>query len=339
MDEAVRYRTGDALGNAILRLALLEAWGYRCYLCRAPKEFADFQIDHIIAHTTAPNELEKLLAYHVVPEARERFDLHAACNLAPVCVPCNTEKNDHNFAGTDRVSVVLRKAHKRRDRVEKHVRSFRSSNAVTKAMLAVTTADLSDPRSLQALIDFGPLVVQRLGKISPALVQYPINYEFWDPHADDPCRVIANLDATGRRAQVILEDVFGADLEEVLLKAITSLKRPINVRLQEDIAVQLDRQRYQVLDVGHPAGRLFVEVDRLLFARPDAFTVHGTFDIDVSASVLVDSNNDSGTDHLQGDAAAHGEFSVVFRLDRTGSTSVEVDDVDIDEWRKGAAPW
>lgn len=59
----------------------------------------------------------------------------------------------------------------------------------------------------------------------------------------------------------------------------------------------------------------------------------------MSSGVLVHSDNDSGTDLLQGDAAAHGPFSVPFWPDDTDSTSADVGDPAIDDWQPGPAPW
>lgn len=128
-------------------------------------------------------------------------------------------------------AAVLAKARSLRQHVEKHVRSFRSSNTVTRAVLAVSMADLSDPRSKQALVDFGPLVVRRLGMLAPAiLTQYSVSHELWDPGAESNPHILVILDEDGRRTRVILEDFFDMDFDAALLDAIEALNDPRNIR-------------------------------------------------------------------------------------------------------------
>lgn len=49
--------------NAVLRDALYEVWGLKCYLCGRPKLFQDIQIDHLIAHTIAAADFQALLTF------------------------------------------------------------------------------------------------------------------------------------------------------------------------------------------------------------------------------------------------------------------------------------
>jgi hypothetical protein len=340
VNDGIRYQAGDADGNAVLRLALLESWGSRCYWCRAPKDFADVEIDHVIPHTVKPDALDELLREHLTSATREQFELHAASNLGPICRPCNNEKSNLNLIETGKVTTKLVKACGLRKQVEKRVRSFESSNTVTKAVLAVSMADLSELGSKRALVDFGPLVVHRLAMLAPAiLTQYSVSHELWDPHADNSPDTQVVLDEAGRRTRVILEDFYGMDFDEALLAAISALKKEIGERLQEDIASEFRRYGHLYPDVGDPAGRLLIEVNNLIFGRPDAFTIHGIFDVDMSSGVLVHSDHDSGTGLLQGDAAAHGRFSISFSPDDTDSTRADVGDPVIDDWQAGPAPW
>lgn len=65
----IRY-SGDTRSNAILRAALLHAWGDRCYFCKRPKDFADMHIDHILPQQLEQGVIETLVKEHL-PPARE----------------------------------------------------------------------------------------------------------------------------------------------------------------------------------------------------------------------------------------------------------------------------
>lgn len=337
----IRYRFGEADKNSILRLALLEAWGHRCYWCTEPKDFADIQIDHIIPHTITTDDLEEILREHLPWPARQAFDVHTAQNLAPICTPCNIKKGNTTLIGTGILSTHLRKSSQMRTKVERYVRSFQASNTVSKALLAVSTADLTDPGSRKALDDLGPIVMQRFAMLTPeVLTQYSTIHKIDDPREDESIRALVNINETGRKTKAILEEYYKINANDAFLEILKAVKSGIIVRLEDDISSELRRHGHMYPQVGPPAGRRIIEIEDLAFDAADAiFTAEGTFEFDVSAEVVVPSENDSGSESFQSDTAAHGRFSVAFWPDKSNTAVTEVDTPLITEWNKGPAPW
>lgn len=341
MDDDIRYRPGDPDNNAVLRLALLESWGNRCYWCRMPSDYSVTEIDHIISQETPPDKLAEFLAEHMPPTHREQFDIHAPGNLAPIHGTCNRDKSNLDLAGTGRLTSSLARARSRQPQVAKRVRSFRSSQTVAKAMLAASMADMSDPRSQQALAEFGPLLIHRLSVVAPAmLTHYSVSQEVTDARGTDLDHVVFVMDDAARRTRVLMEDFYRMDFEDVATNVMSAVRDRIVDRLRDAIDSDFDDCGLFYSEVGDPAGRLIIEVDALTFETPNQFTVGGTFDVDMSAEVAVLSgHSDSGTDWLQGDAVAHGRFLVLFWPDDDDPTRVDVDSTQIVDWQAGPALW
>lgn len=342
MSDEVRYRENDAAQNAILRLALLEAWNGRCYWEPTPLDFQNTEIDHIIPHTISGPELQQLLIHHASVTVRGKFDLHAVGNLAPICRPCNAKKRNLNLMETGQVTIALQTAYDRRNKVEQYVRSFNSSNKVSRALVVVAQADFTDKDSSDALRERWSSVTRTLSANAPELLtQYSTVYEIkiQNPDAYNPARVQVNLDEGGRRARVVLEDVYKKNLDDVLLEVTTAMQDGLITRLQADITADLGKYGHFYPTVGDPEGWSLIEVDGFSYEHPDDFTVQGTFEIDMSAAVSVHSDTtDSGSDLLQCDAVAHGRFSISFTQDDTDPAHLDVDDLVIDDWQKGPAP-
>lgn len=334
MTAEFRYRPGNPDENAVLRLALWEAWGYRCYWCRQPRDFSVIDIDHIIPQKEGTQAVDAgLLRQYVTTDTQAQdFELHAVYNLGPICRGCNVEKSDALFAGAPRFMSVLDKARWLWPRVETLVRSFRRANVVTKAMLAVSIADLSDPGSKQALMELGPLVVNRLRSIAPDVLSAPSNYDFSDADLDDFQRVSVTLDEPSRRAKVILEDVYDSNVDDALRACVRALVEAIEKHLQNDIYHQFEERGHLYPDVGEVAGRILIEIDKLAFDAGDrTFAIGGRFEADGSAMVgVVAPQTDSGTAWPQGYADVEGSFRVPFWPDILEALGVEVGDVEID---------
>ena len=72
----IRYQpNGD---NSILKLALYEAYGAKCYSCGRPQEFAQVEIDHIVPRSTAREDLQEWVS----ADRLQGYDLDAVYNLA-----------------------------------------------------------------------------------------------------------------------------------------------------------------------------------------------------------------------------------------------------------------
>ena len=208
-----RYSHTSSDDNRLLLLALTEAWGEKCYWCRKPKLFRELQIDHIVPRRPHGGT------------ATDR-DVDAVDNLAPICGPCNQEKSNGEFQNTPRVESQIELAAKRAATVQRTLDSFRRDAQVTKALLAITAADLNDERVAGAVEALGVVVLSVLRKRFPDLLDArfaedltvqrpPVEYEGRLFRVDDGASVI-ELDGKSRRAFVILEDVLGISLRYAL---------------------------------------------------------------------------------------------------------------------------
>ncbi|GCE45084.1 hypothetical protein Rhow_001111 [Rhodococcus wratislaviensis] len=320
MSDEVRY-SKSASKNKVLRLALLNAWDSTCYWCGEPRDFNEVAIDHVIPHTIKRSDLDLLLAdlLRGDPALEDEYDLHAAANLAPICTPCNGEKSAV-ISTSGRFEMKFKKARAKATDVEKWVRSFGSSNRVAKAVMAVTTADLENPRSKQSLTDFAPVLAARL-----RVLDYTTTDEHDDPNADETEQVVVTLDNAGRRTRDLIEDLYGLDLNEALLAPIRATKSAITSALVSAIGAYFEDRGHVEPDIGCPIGRMRIEADGLRYDRLDEqFELTGSFDADIAAEVWVTSADGSEIDTPQGDANGRGHFTVRFWDD--GHRRIESDD-------------
>ena len=316
MSGGVRYKPGDADSNALLRLALLDAWGNRCYVCSTPLDFADAQIDHIIPHTIDSVALKELLKNCLTDEGRAQgFELHAPHNLAPICTTCNGKKSATTYLGAGQVMMYLDLARKKQPTVEKRIESFKRANSVTKAKLAVSIADLSDVNSREALFELGPLVINRLRSVAPEILTAPSNYNYpGDPYGDAQDGVLVTLDEPSRREKIILEDVHDVDFDDAITASVRAVKSEIEGHLQHVIERDQFDKGYGDAVVDEVSGRILVKITSVAYESIDEiFEIRDDFDADGSAEVNIASViADSGTEWVQAYADATGTFSVTF---------------------------
>lgn len=313
VDRAV-YKPGDALNNRILLSALWDVWGNRCYLNGCVKEAAEFQVEHIIPHTLPRSEIEKTLADYGNAEVQKAdFDVHAPHNLAPACARCNRDKTDDNYGGAGQLLKWLLQARRLEPKVRNRVAAYYRRDTVSKALQAMSIADLSDPAAKQSLLDLGPIVVARLRMVAPETLTGDSSYDYDDSGADESDRVLVTVDEGSRRARVVLEEVYGGVFDELLAEAVRAVRAAMNARLTGDIVSQFEDNGHVDPYVEDVAGMSEIEVLTTRFdATIGAFEVCGAFWGDGSASVGVSSyTNDSGTEWEQGDASQiSGTFKV-----------------------------
>ncbi|MFF5097869.1 MULTISPECIES: HNH endonuclease signature motif containing protein [Actinosynnema] len=346
MDDDVRYLPGQADENSVLRLALLESWGNRCYMCSRPTDFSNIQIDHIIPQDTKKDKLAELLSLHLSPERREGFDIHALGNLAPACAECNRKKSNRDLLGVGITAVNLDKAHKLEASVVKKVKRFKTAQTVEKELFLASTADMNEPASRQAFMDFAPLVISRISVLDVDMLEgYSTTREVSIAQGDSGsyeeggCSAVFILNNSVRRARVIVEDFYGMDFDDMASHVMSAVHDAVVERVRDAIASNLGERGHHYPDVGDPSGRLFVEADSLTFDPSGEFTAGGTFAVDMSAHAAVVNDDGSGTDWLQEDVAAHGRFSISFFPVDGDPTRVDVDSAEIIEWKAGVAPW
>ncbi|WP_032375777.1 HNH endonuclease [Rhodococcoides fascians] len=303
--DRARYKDGDALHNRILLSALWDVWGNRCYLNGCVKEAAEFQVEHILPHSLSRSEIEKTLAQYGNAEVKKPdFDVHAPHNLAPACARCNRDKNDDNYGGAGQLLKWLLQARRLEPKVRNRVAAYYRRDTVSKALQAMSIADLSDPAAKQSLLDLGPMVVARLRMVAPETLTGDSSYDYDDSGADESDHVLVTVDEGSRRARVILEEVYGGAFDDLLTEAVQAVRAAINARLKGDIVSQFEDNGHLDIYIEDVAGTSGIEIATIRFdAGLALFEVRGTFWGDGSASVAVNSpTNDSGTEWEQGDA-------------------------------------
>lgn len=216
--------------NRLLLLAMAQAWGNKCYWCRTPKTFRDLEIDHI-----APRNPRG--------DADPGFDVDAAENLAPICGPCNKEKSNGEFQDAPRIDAMRKTAVGAAPKVRRNLERFYKNDTVVKALLAVTVADLASPDVAEAITAFGMAIMPVFRESFPEILNAPYTRDYTVQRPTMIIRgqevelpeeqSIAELDAQGQRAVVILEDVMGISMVD----AIDNVRRAIG----DDIEEQVDR--------------------------------------------------------------------------------------------------
>lgn len=283
------YRKGDAASNRILLLALWQQWGKRCYIDGFVGDLSHFHIEHMIPRDTAEPEVDKMVKRYGSADVQAlEFNVNAPHNLAPACSKCNLDKGNRDFTAAGYLMQALDKACKWEPDVRKKVASFRKTDAVTKSMLSMLVADLTDNASREALLSLGPVVVDRLRMVAPQALAGKSSYPFDDPYADEYDQVTVTLDERGRRAMVVVEDLHGGDFDEFLQVAVRAVRVGIAEALKAEIESQLEDNGHYEPVVGEPNGLRDISVVGVVFDASDGlFHVSGSYEADGAASAVV----------------------------------------------------
>ncbi|WP_406068453.1 HNH endonuclease [Micromonospora sp. NBC_01638] len=210
----VRYGGGD---DRLLRLALLQEWGWRCYWRNEPLTVTTAQIDHIIARTVSPARLAELIGLHNLPAG---FDLHTPENLAPICASCNNEKRDDDYLEVPAVSRYLEKARRCAPLVVRRVQDHTTTVAVGRALTEAATADLTRPQARQEFLDHAPAIVQTLALLDEdKAADYLVDRSF----DINDTTVPLSLDARGRAAEAIIASLCGGNLAHAVSTGMNQL--------------------------------------------------------------------------------------------------------------------
>jgi hypothetical protein len=121
-----------------------------------------------------------------------------------------------------------------------------------------------------------------------------------------------SLNARGRTAITVLDEIYGCALDEALLPGVSALVPAIATAAQSSVEAVDDPAG--PLTVGPPeCDQLRLTIDTVDFSRDnDVLTVtfEGTFEGALSGSVVLSARDGDGLDVLQGDSEAVGRFTV-----------------------------
>ncbi|MGA4684848.1 HNH endonuclease [Micromonospora sp. AB353] len=239
----VRVRYGGA-DDRLLRLALLEEWGWRCYWRGELLTFSTAQIDHIIPRSVTSARLAELIVLHHLPAD---FDLHAPANLGPICASCNNEKRDGDYLEAPVVHAKLVDAQQRAPKVVRRVQDHKTTVTIGSGLIDAATADLTGPQARQEFLEHAPAIVQTLALLDENRVDY-WTPRYFDHHLGGGAfmPVALALDTSGRTAQAIIETLFGCSLPDALADGLRQLTSDVETAVEETI----EKYRGETGDIG-----------------------------------------------------------------------------------------
>lgn len=326
----VRYASGG--DNHVLRLVLYDANGYRCYVCLKPADYADAQIDHIIAKSTAPERLSELLAAQALPQD---FDLDDPANLAPICPACNgsLRKGAAELPGPQ-LGLALARAARLRPGVIKRVQSFRESRDLAEALITIREANLQDTSVRALLAESAPGLVQALAQLGEAAVDYTTFESIDVMRAGEPITVVLALNQRGRQTAALLERLTGSLLEDLLSGSVVQLFEQILADVRTDIESVESPNGEATSGPPVPVGlQISLDSIEVVGALPRLeFTFGGEVDGALASSVARSSADGSDLDdELQADVYLNARFDFQVWL-YADEPDLEISEPTFDTW-------
>jgi len=309
MTDEVRYQPNG--NNKVLRHVLRLVWDRQCYWCRNVKDYLDLEIDHILPQDSGDAERERLQREFKLPK---NYDIHALCNLAPICSDCNKVKKGADLTEIPAVATRLRLAQARAETVEKRVRSFGRASKLGEALLLAAEVDLSEADTRATFEEGAPAIVQRLAELGEGRADYLTHREVTVEARDERHSFFLTLNGQGRAAVGVLEQITGADLDEVLAEPIEDLFRQAEAATAD--AFREHDEGMGAPDVGSVSidwPTIAIDVLRYSASGPGQieFEFEGSFEGSATGSIARDAADGDGLEDVQGDAT----FSCRFRFD------------------------
>lgn len=290
------------------------------------------------SQATDAGRLKRLAAEFGLPSG---FDVHDPRNLALICQSCNGPdgKGSDDLSSYPVVINRLNKAERLRSIVIEKVHNFAASGKTAEALVLAREADLGDARTRQAFEQYAPAVVQKLALVNEdkAEFTYFITTEVRvdeDLHQPD-LEVGISLRGTAKRAAIVLEDVCGGIIEDIVQEPILDLFQQIYEKVQHEFEA-IDSNVEPITAASPDATYMRVAVDSLDFGRAGAvleFTFGGEFEADLSASLVRYSLDGSELVNLQGEAYVTGRYSFVATWNTISNGELDTDDCYIEPWQ------
>ncbi|TCJ71205.1 UNVERIFIED_ORG: HNH endonuclease [Dietzia maris] len=323
----VKYRSGESDNNALLRFALLNAWGGRCYWCREVRQFHNVEIDHILPKSLKSDELDQLVKTLIDEQAESgSYDIDSPRNLAPICSACNKKKLDAVNSRAALLVTLLSDAEKKTARVVKFVQDYEAGDQVVKAVAAVATGGLSPHASepvRTAISEFAGFLHSQL-----ETVQFTTEQSFWDPFSSDPPELKLVLDNEGRDVASAIEVLTGRDVDSCVYGLVQAF-------LSEELHRRLDWHTAEEFppgsEVGPPDFTGTITIHKLRYSRADGFfLINGSFAIDGNCSVAQSSADGSTLEYVQLNFDGGGNAGIEFTAE-DGQIAPGVGEVDFDD--------
>lgn len=334
MTDDVSYTRGSE--RRLLRFALWQAWGMKCYWCDVPKTYLEVEIDHIVPKGLKQTELRQALDGYGLPVD---FDLHDPKNLAPICDPCNGRgrKGSNSYSGAAVVLDHLRKAAGLRGTVARAVVDFRKGGDVAKALLELASADTGAADIRDHFNAYFPAVASTAASINPALLDLP-TYRELNIDCGYPVRI--DLDSRFTHELWLLENFLDCDLETALEEPLDGLMRELTGEMEHGLQ---GHSEFEPLDVGPPVPYAFkvrlVEVNFPRRASESEMEVELVLRFDGGLTSSATRYSDDGSERLElqgeadvsGAAMIHGTWSAEYGLSLSEDVTF-AQDVKVDTW-------
>jgi len=125
------------------RLAVYTVHGKRCYLCKAPIDLNNMQVDHIIPESFEGDVsgFEKIKKDYGLDES---FDLNSFQNWLPSCSSCNNLKSNKLFRPVPKLLLLLNQAKSKADEAEHHCKKTHSKQTITRCINILKSVKIED---------------------------------------------------------------------------------------------------------------------------------------------------------------------------------------------------
>ncbi|WP_426503086.1 HNH endonuclease [Dactylosporangium sp. McL0621] len=333
----------DGVDDAVLRDVLHQAWRGRCHVCKRPKLFEDIEIDHLIPRSLPRTKLAELLHRLGRPVG---FDVDQPANLAPICGSCNGDKGDQILP--DLMLVIrLTRAERLEPRVIAAVERYATISKIGRNLRVAAAADLTDPAAAAAFEHHAPAIVQKLALHDETKADFEVARVVELDLGFDGVTVDLVLNARGRAAVAVLEDLIGTTLPETLEDATADLTRQISHRAADMLAGDVEDEIEEpiAVEVGE-CQWLRVVADDVDFGRDDDgayVSFEGTFEGVYSVPAVRSTRDGDGLDDSTGDVEVTGQFRITPSWDLTAIPGrPHTATVEITDWRGGTVlvrPW
>lgn len=262
--EAVKYNPGNEHTQALLRLALFEAWNGRCHWCRLARPDATYiEIDHIL-----PESRYAELTHGLTKEDRKAYKKkylalvqalptspHDVLNLAPICAAgrrCNQEKTDAIDARTfGAIRTSLKRASSKASNVTRRVRAMVDSQGLEQHLVGMIGMPVGE--ETRRLVErYGQLVLSSIQKAhaptfdvfrTPAEIALDVDLGVLPDYFSKATRTGSGVDGIlylNERERVALSSLFGIDAGRMLSDAV------------KDAVAEVDADVARELEVEHP---------------------------------------------------------------------------------------